>query len=198
MKSTLVFVATLALLGTFSENLFAQLRAGAAVVDATPIQFPVFVNGGMTSRSLDFVTSKINVRAVVLDDGKTRLGIAVVDSCMMPRPFLDEVKQLASQRTGIRPDRMLISATHTHSAPASMSCLGTDADPTYVPYLREKIAEALANAEANLEPASWLGGSECCRLHRGPTLDSSSGSSGGRPVRQSYGASKHARRSKLG
>ncbi|MEO8493911.1 MAG: LamG-like jellyroll fold domain-containing protein [Planctomycetota bacterium] len=146
--------AAFVLLGTLSgEEAAAQLRAGAAVVDATPIQFPVFVNGGMTSRSLDVVKTKINVRAIVLDDGDSRIGIAVVDSCMLPRPFLDEAKQLASQRTQIRPDRMLISATHTHSAPASMSCLGTDADPTYVPYLREKIAEALAAAEANLEPA---------------------------------------------
>lgn len=72
---------------------------------------------------------------------------------MMPRTLLDEAKQLASQRTAIRPDRMLISATHTHTAPASMGCLGTDADPAYVPYLREKLAEAVAAAEANLEPA---------------------------------------------
>lgn len=153
MKLALALVASLLLSAVLSGEATAQLRAGAAVIDATPIQFPVFVNGGMTSRSLDFVKTKINVRAIVLDEGQTRIGIVVVDSCMMSRPFLDEVKQLASQRTAIRPDRMLISATHTHSAPASMSCLGTDADPTYVPYLREKIAEALAAAEANLEPA---------------------------------------------
>ena len=153
MKLVSTVVVTIVLLSAVSPNAIAELRAGAAVVDATPIQFPVFVNGGMTSRSLDVVKTKINVRAIVLDDGKTRLGIAVVDSCMMARPFLDEVKQLASQRTQLRPERILISATHTHSAPASMSCLGTDADPTYVPYLREKIAEALAAAEANLESA---------------------------------------------
>ncbi len=131
----------------------AEFRAGATVVDVTPIKFPVFVNGGMLSRSLEKVKTRLNARAIVLDDGHTRLGIVVVDSCMMPRPFLDEVKQLAAQRTKIAPDHMLISATHTHSAPASMSCLGTNFDPTYVPYLREKIAEALATAEANLEPA---------------------------------------------
>ncbi|MDA1051720.1 MAG: hypothetical protein O3C40_14720 [Planctomycetota bacterium] len=153
MRLFAIVLACLFMIGISSGEAVAQLRAGAAVIDATPIQFPVFVNGGMTSRSLDVVKTKINVRAIVLDDGKSRIGIAVVDSCMMPRPFLDEAKQLASQRTAIRPDRMLISATHTHSAPASMSCLGTDADPTYVPYLREKIAEALAAAEANLEPA---------------------------------------------
>ena len=131
----------------------AEFQAGAAMVDVTPMQFPVFVNGGMLSRTVDQVKTPLHARAIVLDDGQTRLGIVVVDSCMLSRPFLDEAKQLAAQRTRIKPNCMLISATHTHSAPASMSCLGTDLDPTYVPYLREKIAEALFKAESHLEPA---------------------------------------------
>ena len=72
---------------------------------------------------------------------------------MVPRSLQDEAKLLASQRTKIKPDRMLISATHAHSAPSCMGALGTDADPTYVPYLREKLAETIAAAEQNLEPA---------------------------------------------
>jgi hypothetical protein len=129
------------------------LRVGTALVDVTPKTFPVLVNGGMTSRSIETVKSAVNARALVLDDGKERLAIVVVDSCMMGRPFLDEAKQLAAARTKIKPERMLISATHTHSAPASMGCLGTDADPVYVPYLREKLAEAIAAAEKTLTPA---------------------------------------------
>ncbi len=131
----------------------ATLKAGAARVDVTPIRLPVLVNGGMLSRSVENVSTRLYARAIVLDDGQQRLGIVVVDSCMMSRSLLDEAKQLAAQRTSILPDRMLISATHTHTAPASMGCLGTNADPTYVPYLREKLAEALAAAEANLELA---------------------------------------------
>ncbi len=131
----------------------AQLRAGAAIVDVTPAAFPVLVNGSMTSRSADKVKTPVHARALVLDDGRERLAIVVVDSCMMPRPLLDEAKQLAAQKTKIAADRMLISATHTHTAPASMGCLGTDADPAYVPYLRDKLVEAMIAAEANLEPA---------------------------------------------
>ena len=131
----------------------AELRVGAAIVDVTPVQFPVLVNGGMLSRSVGEVNTRLNARALVLDDGRERLAIIVVDSCMMPRDLLDEAKQLASQRTKIRPDRMLISATHTHTAASCMGALGTDADPTYVPYLRERLAEAVAAAEANLAPA---------------------------------------------
>ena len=153
MRLTSILIASCTLLSFAPMEASAQLKAGAVVVDVTPEQLPVLVNGGMTSRSADQVQTPINARAIVLDDGKERLGIVVVDSCMMPRPLLDEAKAMAAQRTKIRPDRMLISASHSHTAPASMGCLGTDADANYVPYLKEKLAQTLAAAEANLEPA---------------------------------------------
>ena len=131
----------------------AEFRVGAAAIDVTPTRFPVLVNGGLRPRRATKVVTRLHARAIVLDDGNQRLGIVVVDSCMMPRPLLDEAKQLAARRTKIKADRMLISATHTHTAPASMGCLGTDADPSYVPYLRAQLVEALVAAEANLEPA---------------------------------------------
>jgi len=134
-------------------NAFADFKAGAAIVDVTPPTFPVLVNGGMLSRTADKVKTKLNARAIVLDDGQERLAILVVDSCMMPRPLLDDAKQLASQRTKVRAERILIAATHTHSAPSCLACLGTNADPNYVPFLREKLAQAVVAAEANLESA---------------------------------------------
>ncbi len=153
MKSVTAIAVVCITLNVATDSAWAGLRAGAAVVDVTPKTFPVLVNGGMLSRSADSVKTPVNARAIVLDDGHERLAIVVVDSCMMPRPLLDDAKALAALRTQIRADRMLISATHTHSAPSSLACLGTDADPDYVPYLREKLAEAIAAAEANLEPA---------------------------------------------
>ncbi len=130
-----------------------EFKAGAAIVDITPTKLPVLVNGGMYSKSANKVRTPLYARAIALDDGRRRLAIVVVDTCMMPRPLLDEAKALAAAKTDIRADRMLISATHTHSAPSTIACLGTDADPVYVPFLREKLAQAIAAAEANLEPA---------------------------------------------
>jgi len=153
MKPLPIACVVLLLFAAPHNSARAELRAGAAQIDVTPVQFPVLVNGGMTGRSAERAVTRLYARAVVVDDGTERAAIVVVDSCMMPRALLDDAKQLASQRTRIRPDRMLISATHTHTAPASMGCLGTDADPTYVPYLREKLAEAIAAAESHLEPA---------------------------------------------
>ncbi len=131
----------------------AELLAGAAVVDVTPTNLPVRVNGGMLSRVLGKVKTRVHARAVVLADDRTRIALVVVDSCMMGRALLDEAKALASVRTGIATNRMLISATHAHSAPSSMGCLGTDAEPAYVPFLRDRIVDAILSAQANLEPA---------------------------------------------
>ena len=131
----------------------AEFRAGAAAIDVTPPAMPVLVNGSMLSRSVERITTRVHARAIVVADGRERLAIVTVDSCMLPRPLLDEAKALAAQRTGVPANRILISATHAHSAPSSMGCLGTDADPRYVPFLREKLVEAIAAAQANLEPA---------------------------------------------
>ncbi|QDT79809.1 Neutral/alkaline non-lysosomal ceramidase [Gimesia maris] len=160
MKSPLapLLLAALALL--IPSQVFAELQAGATIVDVTPTKFPVLVNGSMTSRSVSTVKTKVNARAIVVADGEERLAIVVVDSCMLPRPLLDEVKKLAAQRTKIPADHILISATHAHSAPSSLACLGTDADPEYVPFLRGKLVDAIAAAEANLEPAQVGWGSE--------------------------------------
>ena len=65
----------------------------------------------------------------------------------------DRAKEMAREKTGIATDRMLIAATHTHSAPAAMGALGCPADPAYVALLPDRIAEAIARAAANPAPA---------------------------------------------
>ncbi|WP_197444245.1 LamG domain-containing protein [Maioricimonas rarisocia] len=131
----------------------AEFQAGAVTGDVTPVTLPVFVNGGMTSRKTDQITTRLNARAIALADDETTIVICVVDSCMMPRPLLDEAKELASKRTGVPADHMLISATHTHTAGSCMGALGTPADPDYVPFLKERLADTIAAAIATLQPA---------------------------------------------
>lgn len=145
--------ALIILTGAGVRQTRAEFQAGAAVIDVTPTKLPAIVNGGLVSRTVGEVKTPLNARALALADGTTKLVIVVVDSCMLPRPLLDEVKLLAEKRTGVPTDRMLISATHTHSAPASMACLGTDIDPDYVPLLKLKIVDAIAAALGRLQPA---------------------------------------------
>lgn len=130
------------------------LRAGAAKVDISPAQFPVLRNGGFLEASDDRLADPIHARALALESGSNRVALVVVDSCMIPRAICDEVKAAAAHTLGLRQDRILISATHTHSAPSVMNyCLGTRADPHYTKYLPGRIVEALAQAVSRLQPA---------------------------------------------
>lgn len=131
----------------------APLRAGSAVSDISPTTFPVRVNGMFTERMADKVVDPLTARALALADDKTTLVLCVVDSCMVPRDVLDDAKSRASQATGVPVSRMLISSTHTHSAPSAMGCLGSRSDPAYVAILPGKIADAIISAVKNLQPA---------------------------------------------
>jgi len=132
----------------------AELRAGAAVVDVTPTQLPVIVNGGFLEARTDQISDVLHVRTLVLADGQVTIAIAVVDSCMIPRDVCDRVKTLAAEKTGIPADRMLVAATHTHSAPSAMDyCLGSRQDKAYTEYLVPRVAESIAQAHARLAPA---------------------------------------------
>jgi len=127
--------------------------AGASAIDIAPERFPVLVNGGFLESHASQVNDPIRAKAVVLDDGATRLMIVVVDSCMLPRELIDRAKALARAKTGIPTERMLIAATHTHSAPAAMGALGCPADTRYAALLPGWIAEAVGRAALKLEPA---------------------------------------------
>ena len=145
----LVFVPA-EVLGAEAAKVF---RAGAAAVDITPQEFPVRVSGSFYERTTSQVKDRLHARCLVLDNGRERVAIVVVDNCVIPRDLLDQAKKLANKATGIPTDRMLMSATHTHSGPALDGLLGSDGNVKYRQWLPGQIAEAVRAAVANLAPA---------------------------------------------
>lgn len=136
-----------------SRKAAGGLRAGAAAVDITPSKFPVIVSGGFLAKTATQAYDRLFARAVVLDDGATQVVLCVIDTCMMPRELIDAAKTAASGETGIPTARMMVSATHTHSAPSVMGILGTPIDPDYTAFLPKKITEAIVGAARKLAPA---------------------------------------------
>lgn len=128
-------------------------RAGAFAMDVTPTNFPVTVNGGFLSQTADKAHDRLHVRWLVLDDGRNRVALGVLDTCVIPGEFADAVRTNAAQATGIPVEHIMISATHTHSAPSLMQCLGTEADPNYPAFALPRIVEGLRRAVDQLAPA---------------------------------------------
>jgi hypothetical protein len=132
----------------------AELRAGAAKVDITPkmgvsLDGSISKNGPVTS-----VQDRLHARALVLDDGQTRLAIVVVDQCLTGRRWFDAAKQTVQSEIGLPANRMLMAATHTHAAPRTIRIGRAPIDDEYHEFLSQRIAEVVIQADENLSPAA--------------------------------------------
>ncbi|MBI5386553.1 MAG: hypothetical protein HZA90_17930 [Verrucomicrobia bacterium] len=142
----------------------AGLRAGAARACITPA-LGTRINGGVGPGLARHVHDDLFVRALVLDDGSARLAFAVVDTCLLDRPVFDAAKQLVQQHTGLAPERVMMSCTHTHSAGAGCGAHLVEADETYRSWLPGRIADAVRCAANNLAPAQVAWGSGAVPQH---------------------------------
>ncbi|HWQ53212.1 MAG TPA: hypothetical protein VN442_05975 [Bryobacteraceae bacterium] len=150
-----------------------HFRAGAAAVDITPQAFPVPMRGTFSFRPATTAHDPLHARALVLDDGRTRLAMVIIDNVGIPRSLLDEAKRIASEATGIPTNRILTSSTHTHTAPypipqqvtdtwdkktlppeeAAVFDMAYEANVQYSGLLKRQIAKAIQEAAARLQPA---------------------------------------------
>src|SRR5262249_41021961 len=121
----------------------AALRAGAAAVDVTPLQFPVNMPGGFNENLATKAHDPMHVRALVLEGSGTAIPLVLADSRGVPRELTDEAKLLVSRRCPRRPENVLVSATHTHSGPPAGVTDGRPAEVAYRKRLLGGMVEAV-------------------------------------------------------
>ncbi|MEO6740911.1 MAG: hypothetical protein ABIP20_11710 [Chthoniobacteraceae bacterium] len=155
MKRPLLFLSAILLHGVSglsAADAPPALRAGAAAVDITPKIFPLNMPGGFSANMAESAHDPLHARALVLDDGTTKLAMVVVDNLGAGPDVLDEAKEIASKATGMAADKMLVSSTHSHSA----APLNTRSEPAaaYRKLFVEGVAESIIKAHAALRPAA--------------------------------------------
>lgn len=135
-------------------------KAGAATGDVTA-PLGSSMNGGFQDRAATYVHDPQLARCLALDDGKTRLVLVVVDSCVIGRALFDEAKEMAAAATGLPGENLLMSATHSHSCGTMQAVGQSEPDPLYQRFVARRIADAVRCAIQNLEPAqiAWGTGS---------------------------------------
>ena len=149
-------LSTLALsltVGSKASPPAGRLQAGAAASNITPLlgislDGPISQNGPATH-----VHDELHARCLVLSDEKTQIAIAICDSTMLWKDLIDEAKAIASNKTGIPPERMLIAATHTHSTPR-LGVRNGELERWYRDFLPRRIADGIIRAYNNLSPAA--------------------------------------------
>jgi neutral ceramidase len=162
MKTIHLFLCVL----TFSVGLRAAdpdkpvFQAGAATSDVTA-PLGTSMNGGFQDREATYIHDPQLARCLALDDGKTRIVLVVVDSCVIGRDLFDEAKAMVEKATGVPKEHLLMSATHSHSCGTMQAVGQSDPDPLYQRFVARRIADGVRCAIQNLEPAriAWGVGS---------------------------------------
>lgn len=143
----------------------APVKAGAAVADITPTLFPANMPGGHSANMATGVHDPLSARALVIDDGKTKVAWVVIDHLSVPRKVTLEAKDIASKATGIPVENMLVSATHTHTgvSAADEFVVESPGGPklsdrqvkanAYRRVILEGISQSIIKAHAQLRPA---------------------------------------------
>ncbi|MFP6616071.1 MAG: neutral/alkaline non-lysosomal ceramidase N-terminal domain-containing protein [Candidatus Hydrogenedentota bacterium] len=132
------------------------LEAGAARVNLVP-PTPATM-GGYFDRKDPFegVSTPIYARALVVSNEETTLGVVVLDLCYVSRELTDQARVEIEKQTGIPGENIVVSATHTHSAPSGFMgarFLGRVEQPELSKFLLAQTIEAVVTAYKNLEPA---------------------------------------------
>jgi hypothetical protein len=94
-----------------------QIRAGVARSVITPEGKP-YLAGYFHERIGETVRDDLYCRALILDDGDCRICLITLDLIVVSREWGDRAREMIVERTGIPADRILISATHTHTGPS--------------------------------------------------------------------------------
>jgi len=113
----------------------AALSVGAARVDITPSEKTL-------PKGFEGINDPIFVRAIVIDDGRSRAALITVDAGAISTDTWAQVSRQAETEFRIPAQQLLLTATHTHSVPFRNG-----------QNLASSVVAAIAEASAKLRPA---------------------------------------------
>ena len=128
------------------------LKAASASANITP-PLGTRIPGGFRPRYAENVDDELFAKALVMDNGTTRIAIVTCDLIAIPEKVADVAKARIADRCDIPPAHVMINATHTHTAVAIADLLGVDEDPGYTDWVPLKIADAVELAVWRFKPA---------------------------------------------
>ena len=140
----------------------SPLYAGAARVKLDPPAGLAMLGYGNRVGRNTGVHDDLAAQALVLSDGTAKVAIAGIDVLALGVRIADDIRERVAATAGIPADSTMVCATHTHSAPA-LNIFATpraDANPAegrdleWERALPQRIASAIIQAHANLQPAT--------------------------------------------
>lgn len=147
VHAALFVVATVSLARGSEEP---RLSVGAAAVDI-PADDAMDMAGGIHAWKAVGAEAPLRASSIVLSLGGEKLAICSCDVLFVQRDFVLPALERVRAATGIPPERVLVHATHTHSAPSATRVHGYARDERFVEGLARAIADSCIAAAADAE-----------------------------------------------
>ena len=144
----------------FSLSAQASYQVGVGVTDLTP-KAKQIAEGDLYLGGFGFwkergpavgVHDPVTARAVYIGSGSEELCILIIDSVGVPSSLANQIAALASARTGIDKSRIMVGATHSHTAPDVKGLFGGTSD-AYMDHFIDQSVAAVTTAFQNRRAA---------------------------------------------
>ncbi len=132
-----------------------RLKASAGEIDIAPSTGTWMTGYGNRITPSRGVHDPIMARAVLLDEGETKLAIISCDLIGLDPSTAASIRRRIAENTSIPKGNVLICCTHTHSGPASMRFRGAmgHIDEKWTAGAESRIVELVTTLPSKLKPA---------------------------------------------
>lgn len=143
-----------------------SLKAGVAKDIITPPIGTPLAGYAFKKESSVGIHDELYVRALVLEQEKTRVALAVSDVIGFERSLVEKIRTMVEDRVGIPKKNVMVAATHTHAGPVGLfgfkeykgvfhsvsgAYMGDKLDQALVEIISRKIAGAIQRASCHLQ-----------------------------------------------
>ena len=129
-----------------------NLKAGFGRVNITP-PMGIPIRGYFKPRFADGVLDELEINALALVSGDTKTLLITVDHCGIEQNLCNDYIKAISDATGVPAENIIISATHTHTAPALERVTENELVREYTTFVGRKIVDAAQFALEDLKDA---------------------------------------------
>ncbi len=117
---------------------------------------PVWIAGFSNSKPANGIHDDTWARTMIVDDGKTRLAIVILDAIGFMNDDIVDVRKMIPDDAGVT--YTIIASTHTHEAADLLGLWGESpfkcgVNPDYMKFVKQQIVKSVTEAAGNLRPA---------------------------------------------
>ena len=119
---------------------------------------PVWIAGFSNRRPANGIHDDTWARTMIIDDGKTRLAIVIIDAIGFMNDDVVDVRKMIPAEAGIT--YTIISSTHTHEGPDMLGLwsgtpLKDKFNKEYMKFVKGQIVKSVVEASKNMRPAKF-------------------------------------------